>query len=437
MADYEILVEKGWFRGKDVFFYRISHYDRLVAEEQQVRLPLHAGNMIYVLMRRLVVGVDWKKQEALVASYRDLMYKLSYVDVLLSRDDMLHLLFRGYQSDVLWALAFLTQVYPEEPLACQIGDGMVFYIQNGAYVGTNAYKAKKENTSLPDIWSEGWKRMEDPSRGFALTYDPHRRPASGEHFALPDGRIGVYLRMDARFVFAEEREGDALFRHQVSTSLMKDFEDLVASQMDTAAEDYDLYQMRYTALMNKVHELERLLGGLEASVYDLLPVGERGLPYASSETLERTNWMDRYSLQYVMEQLARDTVTDRTAVASFVDQSIVRRLRGYEIEYQTYQQTGTSEDVCRNLYHKYCRELYQDVMRLEGMEWLDLSKETYYVLCNDLSPASGAWSAADMRRMFGRGYASFLSSRYRQVSGEEKILCMRAWTRLQEVYRIS
>ena len=45
------------------------------------------------------------------------------------------------------------------------------------------------------------------------------------------------------------------------------------------------------------------LGGLEISCYDKLPIGERGLPFASDDTIARTNARDENSIQYVLDQI--------------------------------------------------------------------------------------------------------------------------------------
>lgn len=115
---YQLRVEKSWFRGKNVFTDRMYDYERQLINANSVQMPINAGNMIYVMMRRLDPS-DFERQDALIDSYRDLMYKLSWVNVIWYRNDRGYLHIEGEKSDIMWALSFITQVFPDEPLSCE------------------------------------------------------------------------------------------------------------------------------------------------------------------------------------------------------------------------------------------------------------------------------------------------------------------------------
>lgn len=421
---YHLILYKSWFRGKDVFTHRVAYYERQLVDKAVVRLPINAGNMIYIMMRQLK-SVDWEKQDALVASYRNLMYKMSYVDVWLYANNPRFLHIQGQKNDVMVALSFMTQVYPEELLRCQVQEYFnssdkeqtkyVFDIQNGEYVGKNAVEFQRLNDALPDIWKlefhqPGYLNDNDSE---TVCYDPTFYPQSNESFVLPDGRTGLYVRMNERFSHAEMygNNCDLLTVHNISASLMKDFEDLISSQTEVP---YDLYRMRYVAFMNKTHELERLLGGLEISCYDKLPIGERGLPFASDETISRTNARDENSIKYILDKIKNHkkswTVKEKRELSTFVSKSIIERLSGYDLEYQMYQETNTSEEFCRDIRNQKCTMLYMDLVDLEWNQLVTISEQAYRGLCND--PRGSIYSMTEFerqkRRKFGRGYVDFL-----------------------------
>lgn len=449
-AFYHLKVKRGWFRKKDVFTNRMSYYERQLLDLPEVHPPLNAGNMIYVMMRRLEIGVEWEKQDALIGSYRNLMYKMSYVDVVWQVKDRGYLHIMGQKNDVMWALAFLTQVFPEDPMECEVvtlnqfaeeEDGPLrFSVQNGTYVGDGAAEAQLLNDALPDIWAVDPRSNYDTEQSDALwlEYSPEHRPQAGDAFALPDGRIGEYVRMDERYRLADQYGSriDIRDRHNISASLMKDFEDLVRRQTRM---DYDLYQMRYVAYMNKVHELEHLLRGLEVSVYDVLPVGERGLPYAEIDTVQRTNLMDCESLKYIIDKVDRNRFDlndrERKKTMKEAGESILYRLSGYDTEYQMYQATGTAEDLCRAIHNDKCYELYVDVAKLESYGILVFPDTVYKALCNE--PSHSVFQMTDFEkqklRLFGRGYADFLAYQVQHMT-DEKLLTMykKAWIRLQK-----
>lgn len=449
-AFYHVKVKRGWFRGRDVFTERLVHYERMLLSESEVRMPLNAGNMIYIMMRQLEQGVDWEKQDALVSSYRDLMYRMSYVDVMYYRNDMAYLHIKGDKDDVMWALSFITQVYPEDVLQCYTVEWndstmeedmkLACQIQNGMYIGGNAIAAQSQN-ALPNIWDRTMHEVThvDMSEGVCGSYDPLYQPESGESFVLPDGRMASYIRMDERFYHAE-RMGvrvDAVMRHNISASLMKDFEDMVTAQ---ARIDYDVYQMRYVAFMTKVHELEALLHGLEVSAYDVLPIGERGLPCASDDTIRRTNAMDCNSIKYTIERLQRESdIQNRKELVKEVSRSILRRLDGYDMEYQTYQMTGTPVSLCMDIRNQRCQELYLDVGNLESYRQLRLTQAAYRALCND--PKGSVYQMTEFERqklrIFGRGYLDFLKRMREQAcTQEEQYWCSNGMQRLTQYYLV-
>ena len=135
VMEYTVRVKKGWFRGKTVFSERLFFYERQLKDVSSVVLPLNAGNMIYVMLRRLVAGVEWEKQDLLIASYRNLMYRMSYVKVTMSLSEPDCLVLSGNRDDVLWSLSFLTQAFPDDLLYCQLvsesGNGASFALRNG------------------------------------------------------------------------------------------------------------------------------------------------------------------------------------------------------------------------------------------------------------------------------------------------------------------
>lgn len=414
---YRIKVNKNWFRGKDVFTQRLNTYAKEVAKTGSVRLPLNAGNMIYVLLRRLELGVEWDRQDALIASYRDLMYRLSYVDMDWTYDDINFVHMSGQKSDVLWALSFVTQVFPEAPMECmtfEYGDGIKqsrFLVDNGCIDGET--QASIIGESLPDIWSNDANvYSEDALAEVGMAYDPRHEPDSGERFALPDGRCADYVRMDERYYYAEKfgRGVDTTIRHNITASLIKDVEDVIYRQ---TAMPYETYQMRYIALMNKVHELEKLLHGLEISAYDVLPVCERGLPYASQQTVDRTNMMDCNSIKYIIDKVKRNknrlSNKECKEIGKDAAKSVIARINGYETEYRTYQKTGTPEALCRAMHDDSCFELYADVAELESYSIVKFPPMMYAALCHD--PVNmyqmTAWERNRLRA-FGRGYFDFV-----------------------------
>lgn len=423
-------VDKMWFRKKNVFDRFLGYYERRLADIPAVRIPINAGNMIYEMMRKLRQGVDWDKQAALVASYRDLMYRMSYVDVMFRASDIEHLSLQGRRTDIMWALAFISQVYPDNIMSCQdcsenVDGDRQFAIKNGAYVGQNARIMQASSAALPDIWSvQVFSTNDSFSDEISIgVYDPNHVPQPRERFITPDGRAAEYVRMDSRFRYADTTGAQTplTIKHNISASCIKDFEDLVSRQTDLT---YDVYQMRYVALMNKVHELEARLHGLEISCYDMLPIGERGLPYASDDTITRTNRMDCNSLKYLRDKAASKNTFSVELLKDMtqqIGQSIMTRLYGYDVEYITYQSTGTPEVICRAMHEKQCSDLYEDFVAIELLEKFAFSRTTYAMLCNDpvRSTVDGDFEK-QKRRIFGRGYAAYVALMYKKAKTDKK-----------------
>lgn len=443
VVNYVLKVKKQWFRGKDVFTDRLYVYERALVDRDSVKLTINAGNMIYVMMRRLEIGVDWEKQNALIHSYRDLMYKLSYVNVFLYRNDMTYVYIEGEKSDVMWAVAFITQVFPDEPMNCIMlseADSLQFGVQDGSYAGDSA-KVASVNDVLPNIWqTDVASTKTSVSNGIEITYDSTYEPVSGEIFAIPDGRIAQYIRMDERFQIAENYgdKVDAITRHNISASLIKDFEDLVNLQTHI---DYELYKMRYVAYMNKVHDLEKKIGGFEISCYDILPIGERGLPYASKQTLDRTNKMDCGSLKYILDKVKRNcnhlSDRERKELMQEIGLTILYRIDGYDIEFQTYGITGSNVELCADIRLKYCYDLYADFAEIESYNILSFPKSVYRALCND--PENAAYQMTPFERqrlqLFGRGYYDFVKYQVDNIKNKKLYnIYEKALNRLTRLY---
>ncbi len=446
MEQYQLKVEKDWFHTKDVFTSRMYQYEKQLIDEQvdNVVLPINAGNLIYVMLKRLEKGVEWEKQNALIHSYRNLMYKLSYVTVKMYANDKMHLYIEGEKSDVMWAVSFITQVFPEDPIDCRsdIDNGLFFDVKNGQY-NSNSSEAVKANAPMPDIWGVNQMNVTVNSQGGrknSLVYDAKFEPAPGQAFALPDGRIANYVRMDERFLKAEQSNGymDAMDRHYISASVIKDFEDLKKQQVYI---NYNLYRMRYVAFMTKIHELERLMGGFEVSCYDILPIGERGLPYASKETLQRTNRLDCNSLKYSAENIKRnkDHMSDkeRRNYVEEVGLSVLYRIDGYDIEYQTYKISGTDDSVLQQVRLQYCYGLYADFANIDSLRKLAFQAPVYRALCNDPEDTTQGISEfeKDRLRIFGRGYLDFVRFQIANVKNRRlQMLYQDAAKRLERVY---
>ena len=425
---YVLKAKRGWFRGKNVFTDRLYMYERQLLDNDVVQLRVNVGNMIYTMMRRLEIGVDWEKQNALINSYRDLMYKLSYVNVMWYKNDIGYLSIEGEKSDVMWAISFITQVFPEEPMSCQItseGQDIIFDVLNGDYSGASATQVQQENDVMPDIWiTDVVSDNKSSVQGVVVDYNESYEPMSGEVFAIPDGRIAQYIRMDERYMYADNYGCgiDAVIKHNISASLIKDFEDLVHMQ---AHMDYDLYSMRYVALMNKVHDLEKKLGGLEVSCYDILPIGERGLPYASSETLDRTNKMDQGSLKYILDKIRRNKnhLTDRECkqLMQEIGLTVLYRIDSYDIEFQTYQITGSDTNLCSDIRLNYCYDLYSDFAEIESYHLFRFPASVYRALCNDPENDAAHMTAFECQRLqlFGRGYLDFLQYQVQTVNNRK------------------
>lgn len=421
-AFYHIRVPKHWFRGKDIFTERLFVYEQQLVDNMMVPLFLNAGNMIYIMLRQLEAGVDWEKQDALISSYRDLMYKTSYTSVSLYRKDYTYLHIAGQKIDVMWTLSFMSQVFPDQPLDCEVvlsddddSEAMVFSVQNGQYVGDNAIQIASLNDALPDIWGMDvlFQAGITPGNIDQPVYDQFHQPEIGERFVLPDGRMADYVRMDERFYYADTSgvNTTVLIKHNITASLIKDFEDMVHTQTSL---DYDVYHMRYVAFMNKVHELEKLLGGLEISAYDILPIGERGLPFASNETIVRTNERDQGSLRYLIDHLMQCpnlSVSEKKDLIRAGGRSVIYRIKGYDTEYQLYQQTGSLEELCYAIRQNSCFNLYADFAELDSMGVLIFPAQVYKYLCND--PEKSVYYMTEWERQrlrsFGRGYADFTS----------------------------
>lgn len=421
---YQLRVEKSWFRGKNVFTDRMYDYERQLINANSVQMPINAGNMIYVMMRRLDPS-DFERQDALIDSYRDLMYKLSWVNVIWYRNDRGYLHIEGEKSDIMWALSFITQVFPDEPLSCenisQISENGVknvdFAVQNGSYTGANMREAQKQNDVLPNIWE--LKNVKSPVNdtdnyaGAGVDYSYMHTPETGELFAISDGRVAEYIRMDERYLLGDQYgvDIDPVTRHNISASCIKDFEDMVHTQTTIP---YDLYRMRYVAFMNKIHNLEKQIGGFEVSCYDVLPIGERGLPYASSETLERTNNLDCGSLKYQLDKIKRNkqhlTQVERKELMKTIGHSILYRIDGYDIEYQTYMITGSSPDICANVRMQMVCALYADFAEIDSYNLMAFPDSVYRALCNDPENATYQMTEFEKQRLqvFGRGYYNFL-----------------------------
>lgn len=446
---YHVIISRDWFRQKPVFGYRLSDYERKLRDYPQVMLKFSAGNLIYQMMKRLCPE-DHEKQDALVYAYRNLMYKISCVRVDWTRRDMHVIHLRGRKGDVMWALSFLSQVYPERPMACRTVPenkhmmSIAFYLQNGRYTGSQAAQSLLDNDKVPDIWSKeemiqqhGYQAM-----SVQMKYDPNFRPKDGAVFALPDGRLGTYITQNQRFFLAEKYGPsiDVRKRHDISVSLMKDFEDMVRRQTMLA---YDLYQVRYSAFMNKVHMLEAKLKGLDVSVYDTLPIAERGLPQAKMETIQRTNMMDHDSLNYIYDKLQRNIgqlspeelrVTGKEAM-----QSVISRIRGYNVEYYMYLQMNTPAQLCDCMHRDRCHALYRDFAKLDALGALTFSDKVYKLLCNE--PDQNKFQPTDVeqmvRRTFGSGYLTFLQQELSSKKGNRAWLAIyqKAWNRLQRYVR--
>lgn len=446
---YHVIVPKYWFRQKPIFTQRLSDYERKLRDVPTVNMEFNAGNMIYQMMRRLTAE-EWDMQDALIHSYRNLMYKISYVYVAWNRSDIKFLHITGQKNDVMWALSFISQVYPDIPIACQTVPedkrqaGLRFDIQNGAYVGANAMTSLSSNDAVPDIWAfdeveqeQGYASM--PS--VTYRYDPNFRPKDNDIFALPDGRVAYYISMDRRFDLANSygNKIDVMSRHNISASFMKDFEDMVRRQTQI---EYELYHVRYTAFMNKAHMLEHMFKGLDATLYDTLPIAERGLPQAKMDTIERTNMMDKDSLKYVIDKVQRNQGHIRQAEASktmkSAAKSIISRIRGYNIEYWMYINTKTPQNVAAAIHNDNCVNLYNDFAKLDSLGELHFPIQVYKLLCND--PEGGAFNMTDVERQvirnFGRGYLDFLSY---QLSHDEansgwKRIYQKAMVKLENRY---
>ena len=446
---YHIVVRKYWFRQKPIFTGRLSEYERQLRTRKVVRLSFNAGNMIYMMMRRLT-SVDWQKQNALIYSYRNLVYKLSYVDIrwFQKHMDVLHLF--GQKNHVMWALAFITQAFPDYPLDVQTvpEDTAVqpirYQIQNGQYVGKNARQSRLRNEDMPDVWSSEEVNRQNsyaqmPTDG--LEYDPYYRPPEGALFALPDGRVAEYIGMDARFDLARQYgfKLDVEYRHNISASFIKDFEDMVRKQTTM---QYDTYNIRYTALMNKAHRLEALFRGLDVSVYDILPIAERGLPPASADTVQRIDWMDHDSLKYMLDRIKNHqgewTTKERNGLMKNAARSTIARMRGYNIEYEMYQLTQSAEDLCRVIRADRCAELYRDFAVLDSYGIVKFPPPVYRILCND--PAHGALKMTPIEReilhAFGQGYADFLAFYIQDVKTDANLrqIYQKALQRLERYY---
>lgn len=445
-AYYHIKMRKSWFRGLDVFTERLNHYDRVLSTEKSVQMELNAGNMVYIMMQRLEVGVDWDRQASLISSYRDLVYKLSYVNVLCRRRDSAYIHMDGQKGDIMWALAFITQVFPDKPLECwevpSESDTYAgakeerFDIQNGSYVGDDPDKGRKFGELLPDIWAA--EEHVEVAQVVVPEYDANHQPVAGDDIVLPDGRTAKYIRMDERYRLAEKfgHKVDVMDRHNISASLIKDFYDMLWQQTNL---DYDVYRMRYVALMSKVHELEHMLGGLEISCYDVLPIGERGLPYAPDDTIARTNDLDAGSLQYIIEKLDsnKDSLNERERkrMSQDASRSVIGRLAGYDMEFRSYRASGTDEGICANIRVDKCTALYEDFVTAENYDFLRFSTKTYRRLCND--PDNSIYSMTSFERerlrLFGRGYADFLAYK---INTESDKFRRKAYVKALEILKV-
>ena len=328
----------------------------------------------------------------------------------------------------MWTLAFITQVFFEEPMLCMTvplkadEEIVAFAIQNGEYVGKNALISAKTN-ALPNIWvADADAPMEDE-----IHYDPKFEPEAGQVFAIPDGRVAQYIRMDERYYIANTAGSkvDATKRHNITASLIKDFEDMIHAQTKTA---FDVYQLRYVAFMNKVHELEKKLGGLEPSAYDILPIAERGLPLASVDTISRTNAMDCNSLKYIYDSVRRESISndEYRMIGQNTIQSIRSRQHGYETEYRMYLATGTSEEVASEIFKKSMANLYHDFAQLDALRKFKFPQSVYRDLCN--VPSSGGpvmteWERQRIR-LFGKGYLDYLN---REIAKNQNKAQGRIW----------
>ena len=433
-AYYKVRVKKAWFRGKDVFTERLHYYERQLMQNPVVKIPLNAGNMIYTMMHRLEAGVEWDKQAALMASYRNLVYRLSYTNVTWHQDDPNYIMMEGQKSDVMWTLAFVSQVFFEEPMMCMTvsmseRDPIVaFAIQNGEYVGKNAVVSAETN-ALPNIWVNEYETISEEAQ---LFYDPNFEPDGGQVFAIPDGRVAQYIRMDERFYLANTmgNKVDPITKHNITASLIKDFEDMIHSQTKTG---YDVYQLRYIAFMNKVHELELKLGGLEPTAYDVLPIAERGLPLASVDTISRTNSMDCNSLKYIQDSIRRENLApeERKMIGRNTILSVTMRQRGYEEEYKTYIATGTPEQVANDVFVRDISGLYNDFANLDVMKQFKFPPNLYRELCN--APAGGPmmtdWERQRIR-LFGKGYLDFLNHQIQMSQNKTKA---RVWLEARRI----
>lgn len=436
---YHVAVPKYWFRQKPIFSDRLSEYEKKLRTQAMVGMELNAGNLIYSMLRRLDRS-DWEHQDALIHSYRNLMFKLSYVTVEWYRKSINVLHLKGKKNDVMWALSFLSQVYPDEFMNCETvpemkGDmRLTFQLQNGMYVGRNAAASLSGNDEIPDIWSTGDLERQRSYASMAapdMRYRPDIRPSRNDMFVLPDGRCARYVTIDDMFQMADAKGPsiDVMMRHNMSASIMKDFEDMVRRQTSMP---YDTYRMRYVAFMNKIHQIEHKIKGLDVSVYDALPIAERGLPQAPLDTIERTNLMDHDSLKYIIDKVRRNkghfSEAEKKATVKEAGKSVVGRVRGYHIEYYMYRLTQSPEELIQQMHTDRTVELYNDFAKLDSLGELLFPKVVYQLLCND--PERGPFQMTEMERqiqqVFGRGYADFLSY---QLSHRE---CSRSWYRIYE-----
>ena len=131
------------------------------------------------------------------------------------------------------------------------------------------------------------------------------------------------------------------------------------------------------------------------------------------------------------------SLNERKELLKSIGHSVLYRIDGYDIEYQTYMISGSSQKLCANIRVNIVKELYNDFAEIESYGLLTFPESVYRALCNDPENPTFQMTAFEKQRLqvFGRGYLDFLNYKTQTVRNKnKKIIYEEALKRLKKIY---
>ena len=117
--------------------------------------------------------------------------------------------------------------------------------------------------------------------------------------------------------------------------------------------------------------------------------------------------------------------------------TILYRIDGYDIEFQTYGITGSNVELCADIRLKYCYDLYADFAEIDSYNLMAFPDSVYRALCND--PENAAYQMTPFERqrlqLFGRGDYDFVKYQVDNIKNKKLYnIYEKALNRLTRLY---